>query len=58
MLLRTKEEIQDWLSQYKINNYELIKDEEYGYVVNINDNVDLHCCELKNIEIKFNEING
>ena len=28
------------------------------YVVNINDNVDLHCCELKNIEIKFNEING
>ena len=37
MLLRKKEEIEDWLNEYKIKNYKLIENEEYGYIVNIND---------------------
>ena len=58
MLLKEKEEIEAWLNQYKIQNYELKKDKEYGYVVNVNNNVDLTNKNLKNIDVKFNEING
>ena len=58
MLLRKKEEIEAWLNQYKITNYELIEDKEYGYVVNVNKSVDLCNKYLKSIDVKFNNING
>ena len=58
MLLIKKEEIEAWLNQYQIKNYELIPNEEYGYVVNVNDNVIMNHCMLKNIEVKFNKVNG
>ena len=58
MLLRKKEEIETWLNQYNVENYTLIKDEEYGYVVNIKGDVDLCNKKLKNINIKFNEVQG
>lgn len=58
MLLRKKEEIETWLNQYHIKNYELIEDEEYDYVVNVNTTVDLFNKNLKSINVKFNEVNG
>ena len=58
MLLRKKEEIEAWLNFYKIRNYEIISNEEYGYVVNVNGHVKLFNKNIKNIEVKFNEVNG
>ena len=54
MLLKKKQNIEAWLSKYKINNYELIEDEHYGYVVNINGYVNLSNQRLKSIDVKFN----
>lgn len=39
MLLKNKVEIEKWLNQYNVKKYELIEDEEYGYVVNVNEHV-------------------
>ena len=58
MLLKEKEEIKAWLNQYQIINYEIIKDEDYGYVVNVNGSVNLARKKLKSIDVKFNQING
>ena len=58
MLLRKKEDIEDWLNEYKIVKYNLIPNREYGYVVNVNKSVDISNYKLKSIDIKFNEING
>ena len=58
MLLRKKEDIEAWLNEYHVQNYELIEDKKYGYVVNVNGNVDLKNRKLRSIKIKFNEVNG
>ena len=58
MLLKNKIEIEKWLNKYKIKNYELIPDEKYGYVVNVNENVYLNNKNLKSIDVKFNIIHG
>ena len=58
MLLRNKIEIENWLNQYGITNYELIPDEKYGYVVNVLGYVDLIGKNLESIEVKFNIIDG
>ena len=58
MLLRKKEEIKTWLNQYQIKDYDLIKDEKYGYVVNVNNHVNLYSKKLKSINVKFNEVTG
>ena len=58
MLLIKKEEIETWLNKYEITNYELIKDKNYGYVVNVNRNVSLFNYDLENIKVKFNKIKG
>ena len=58
MLLRNKIEVENWLNQYGITNYELILDEKYGYVVNVNDLVFLYNKNLVSIDIKFNEVKG
>ena len=58
MLLRKKEQIETWLNKYNIHNYELIENAEYGYVVNVNGEVNLFNNNLKSIDVKFNEIKG
>ena len=58
MLLRKKEEIEAWLNEYYIENYELIEDEKYGYIVNVNDNVGLFNKDLKSIHVKFHNVTG
>ena len=56
MLLRNK--IEDWLNKYDITNYELIEDEEYGYIINVNSNVYLNGLNLSSINVKFNIVNS
>ena len=56
MLLRKKEEIEAWLEKYEIQDYQLIKDEKYGYVVNVFEFINLSNKGLKSIDVKFNEI--
>ena len=58
MLLRKKEEIETWLNKYLIKNYELISNEEYGYIVDVNTDVDLSCYQLDYLKVKFNVVNG
>ena len=58
MLLRKKEEIEKLLNHYHIYQYELISNEEYGYVINVNGNVIINNYNLKSIPFKFNKING
>ena len=56
MLLRKKEEVEAWLNQYLIKNYELIPNEKYGYIVNVYGSVNLFNNNLESIDVKFNEI--
>lgn len=58
MLLKKKIEIEAWLNKYQIENYELIENKIYGYIVNVNNNVNLYNKDLKKIEVKFHEVNG
>lgn len=58
MLLRQKEDIKKWLKTYDIQNTFLVKDDFYGYVVNVLSNVNLNNKNLKTLEVKFNEIHG
>ena len=59
MLLKTKIEIKKWLNHYGVKSYELIEDEEYGYVVNVdNNNVYLDNLGLQNIGVKFSKVDG
>ena len=58
MLLRKKDQLDNRLNTYQIKNYKLISDEQYCYIVNVNNNVFLNNKKLKSIDIKFNEIKG
>lgn len=57
-LLREKKDIIDWLKNYNIENFDLIKNSQYGFVVDIYGNVDLNHQDLKKIGIKFNIVKG
>ena len=56
MLLREKKEIEDWLNHYNIQNYVLIENQKYGYVVDVYNCVELSYKRLKNIKVKFNKV--
>ena len=58
MLLKNKLKIEKWLNKYKIKNYELIEDKEYGYTVSVNGDVLLINEKLINFKVKFKIING
>ena len=58
MLLKEKEEIEAWLKKYQIQNYILIEDEKYGYVVNAFSGVKLKNVNLESIDVKFDVVNG
>jgi hypothetical protein len=57
-LLRDKNKITAWLEKYEISNYVIVPDVNYGFVVNVNDDVNLNCKNLTYIPVKFNEIDG
>lgn len=55
-LLTDKYDIEQWLIKNKVQNYVLVPDEKYGFVVNTHGSVDLSRKGLTCIEVKFNEI--
>lgn len=57
-LLNKKEDIIAWLHSYSIGSYELIENEQYGYVVDSNKSVYLSNLQLASIQVKFNRIDG
>ena len=54
MTLNDKPNIRKWLNRYNVKNYTLIPDEQYGFVVNVDGNVNLYNKQISAIEIKFN----
>lgn len=54
--LKNKEEIIAWLDRYKVENYTLIEDAQYGFVVDVARSVDLKNKKLSMITIKFNVV--
>lgn len=57
-LLNKKEDIIAWLDKYRINNYELIKDLHYGFMVNVHEEVNLMNQGLDYLPVKFNIVEG
>ena len=53
-----EQKIIDWLDKYDVKSYTLVPDEKYGFVVDVNGDVNLSFKELINIPIKFNKISG
>ena len=53
-----EQQIIDWLEKHKVKNYRLVPDKKYGFIVNVNGDVNLRFKELINIPIKFNKITG
>ena len=56
--INNKIKILYYLKKYEIINFELIEDHEYGYVVNVNGDVNLFNKHLKNIPFQFNIVKG
>lgn len=57
-LLKNKEEIINWLESHNVQNYELLEDDKYGYVVNVDGDVDLSYIKLIHIPVKFAHVGG
>jgi len=55
-MLKEKNLIINWLNQFSIDNYTLIENFEYGYVVNVDGYVHLQFKNLDSIPVKFNEV--
>ena len=55
---KDKQQIINWLNKYKVENYTLIPDEQYGFIVNVNGDVDLSDKKLLNIPVKFSKVSG
>lgn len=57
-LLRKKEDIIHWLNSYHVRHYYLVEDENYGYMVNAKEEVDISAKNIDSIQVKFNEVKG
>lgn len=56
--LSTPNNIKSWLLRHEISDYELIEDSQYGYVVDVFNDVELSERKLTKIAVKFNEIHN
>lgn len=57
-LYKEREDINNWLHKYRVRNYTLVPDEQYGYIVDVNGSVDLDNKNLSSIDVKFGIIRG
>lgn len=57
-LLKNRKSITNWLDKYGVENYKLVKDAQYGFVVNINGNVYLGHKNLTILPVKFGVVSG
>lgn len=54
--LKTKKGIIRWLDKMRIENYRLIVDKVYGYVIDVEGSVNLANCGLQSLPVHFNHI--
>lgn len=57
-LLKKREDIISWLIKYNINDYDLVADQKYGFVVNVFSDVEITYKKLVKIMVKFNIVEG
>lgn len=58
-MLTNKQDIEKWLEQYDIKNYNIFENKNNdGYIVNVNDDVNLSNKDLKAIEVQFGIVRG
>lgn len=55
---KDKQQIINWLDTYEIKKYTLIPDDKYGFVVDVNGDVNLNSKDLIFIPVKFNKVIG
>lgn len=58
VFFKEKKQIENWLILQKVKDYTLIKDKNYGYVVDVQADVHLSKRDLEFIPVKFNVIKG
>lgn len=58
MKKQDKQEIIDWLDKHKVKKYTLISDDVYGYIVDVDGEVNLLRQNLHSINVKFNNVKG
>ncbi len=56
--LQKQSQIEKWLKSYHIQDYYLIKDEKWGFTVNVRHDVNLSGHKLSFIPVKFGHVNG
>lgn len=56
--LRYKQVVAAWLEEYGVENYTLVSDPEYGWVVDVVGDVDLNDKGLSSLQVKFNHVSG
>ena len=56
--LTIKSDIVNWLDKYSINNYTLVPDDKYGFIVDVRGDVGLSDNNLASIGVKFNIVHG
>ena len=57
-LLKDNKTIIAWLDKYRIENYTLVPDDKYGYVVDVDGDVVISGKDLKHISIQFGKVSG
>lgn len=57
-LLSGKKKIVSWLKKHRVQEFTLVEDETYGFVVNVAQDVVLFGKDIKNLGVKFNSIEG
>ncbi len=58
LFLKEKSDIVNWLEAYKIKNYEIVTNDKYGWVVDVQNDVFLSNMNLEYIPMKFNIVEG
>ncbi len=56
--LKDKQDIEAWLKKMEIINWEIIKDKDYGWAVNVRGNVLLNRTAIRHFPVKFNIVEG
>lgn len=57
-LYKNPKKIKAWLDQHNVKKYILVPDEQYGFMVNVEDSVLMAGLKIKKIKVKFHEVKG
>ena len=57
-ILKDKKKIIAWLKKYKVENYTLVEDVDYGIIVDVDGDVNLFNKQLTQLPVKFSKVSG